>query len=131
MIGANRDVKHNIAAIGDSITQGCQTEFMKYEFWSARISNLLGDDYGFYNCGLGWARASDAALDGNWLERAKSAETVIVAFGTNDIISGKYQSEKGSTATEIDEYLRGVLEKLKDAGCKIIVFNAPPQDYDE
>lgn len=131
MIGANRDIKHNIAAIGDSITQGCQTEFMKYEFWSARISNLLGDDYGFYNCGLGWARASDAALDGNWLERAKSAETVIVAFGTNDIISGKYQSEKGSTATEIDEYLRGVLEKLKDAGCKIIVFNAPPQDYDE
>lgn len=131
MIGAKRDVKHNIAAIGDSITQGCQTEFMKYEFWSARISSLLGSDYGFYNCGLGWSRASDAALKGNWLERAKSAQTVIVAFGTNDIISGKYKSEKGSTAEEIDEYLRDILDELKAAGCKMIVFNAPPQDYSE
>ena len=131
MIGANRKVKHNIAAIGDSITQGCMTEFMKYEFWAARISSLLGDDYGFYNCGLGWARTSDAALDGNWLERAKTAETVIVAFGTNDIISGEYQAEEGNTAEEIDEYLRAVLDVLKNAGCKIIVFNAPPQDYDE
>ncbi len=130
MIGAKRDVKHNIAAIGDSITQGCQTEFMEYEFWAARISSLLGDDYGFYNCGLGWARASDAALKGNWLERAKSAETVIVAFGTNDIISGEYQSESGNTAEEIDGYLRTILDELKDAGCQIIVFNAPPQDYD-
>lgn len=131
MIGAKRGVKHNIAAIGDSITQGCMTEFMKYEFWSARISSLLGDDYGFYNCGLGWARTSDAALNGNWLERAKTAETVIVAFGTNDIISGEYQAQEGNTAKEIDGYLRNVLDVLKDAGCKIIVFNAPPQDYDE
>ena len=131
MIGAKRDVKHNIAAIGDSITQGCQTEFMKYEFWAARISSLLGDDYGFYNCGLGWSRASDAAKDGNWLERAKSAETVIVAFGTNDIISGEYNSETGSTAEEIDTYLRSILDVLKKAGCRIIVFNAPPQDYTE
>lgn len=131
MIGAKREVKHNIAAIGDSITQGCMTEFMKYEFWAARISSLLGDDYGFYNCGLGWARTSDAALNGNWLERAKSAETVIVAFGTNDIISGEYQAEAGNTAEEINEYLKAVLDVLKDAGCKIIVFNAPPQDYDE
>lgn len=126
MIGANRKVKHNIAAIGDSITQGCMTEFMKYEFWAARISSLLGDDYGFYNCGLGWARTSDAAVNGNWLKRAKTAETVIVAFGTNDII---YDESK--SAEKIDGYLRSVLDVLRDAGCKIIVFNAPPQDYDE
>lgn len=131
MIGAKRGVKHNVAAIGDSITQGCMTEFMKYEFWAAGISNLLGEDYGFYNCGLGWARTSDASLNGNWLERAKAAETVIVAFGTNDIISGEYQAEEGNTAEEIDQYLRKVLDVLKEAGCKIIVFNAPPQDYDE
>lgn len=131
MIGAKREVKHNISAIGDSITQGCQTEFMEYEFWAARISSLLGDDYGFYNCGLGWSRSSDAALKGNWLERTKSADTVIVAFGTNDIISGEYNAEKGNTAEEIDEYLRTILNELKDAGCKIIVFNAPPQDYEE
>lgn len=131
MIGAKREVKHNVASIGDSITQGCQTEFMKYEFWAAGISKLLGDDYGFYNCGLGWSRTSDAALNGNWLERAKTAETVIVAFGTNDIISGEYQAEDGNTAEEIDGYLRSVLDVLRDAGCKIIVFNAPPEDYDE
>lgn len=131
MIGAKRDVKHNIAAIGDSITQGCQTEFMKYEFWAARISSLLGNDYGFYNCGLGWSRTSDASLNGNWLVRAKSAETVIVAFGTNDIISGEYNADKGNTADEINTYLRSVLDVLKKAGCRIIVFNAPPQDYNE
>lgn len=129
LIGAKRDVKYRIAAIGDSITQGCQTEFMKYEFWSARISDKLGDDYGFWNCGLGWSRTSDAASDGDWLERTSSADVVIVAFGTNDIVSGEYNGDGGNTAAEIDEYLRSVLNKLKEADCSIIVFNAPPENY--
>ncbi|WP_124100801.1 SGNH/GDSL hydrolase family protein [Ruminococcus sp. Marseille-P6503] len=131
LIGAEREVKCNIAAIGDSITQGCQTEFMAYEFWAAGISQLLGEDYGFWNCGLGWARTSDAAECGNWLARTKTADVVIVAFGTNDIVSGEYGAEEGNTAKEIDAYLRVVLDVLKDAGCQIIVFNAPPEDYGE
>lgn len=131
LIGAKREVKENIVAIGDSITQGCQTEFMKYEFWSSQISQNLGSDYGFWNCGLGWSRTSDAAECGNWLARAKTADTVIVAFGTNDIISGEYGAEDGNTAEEIDAYLRVLLDVFKDAGCKIIVFNAPPQTYNE
>lgn len=131
LIGADREVKSNIAAIGDSITQGCQTEFMAYEFWAAGISQQLGEDYGFWNCGLGWARTSDAAECGNWLARTKTADVVIVAFGTNDIISGEYGAEDGNTAEEIDAYLRVVLDVLTDAGCRIIIFNAPPEDYNE
>lgn len=131
LIGAKRDVKASIAAIGDSITQGCQTEFMKYEYWSARISQNLGSDYSLWNCGLGWSRSSDAAECGNWLARAAQYDTVIVAFGTNDIISGKYGDDKKSTAAEIDGYIRVILEVLKNNGCKVIVFNAPPQTYDE
>lgn len=131
LIGAKRDVKYRIAAIGDSITQGCQTEAMAYEFWSARISQKLGEDYGFWNCGLGWSRTSDAALDGDWLERASTADVVIVAFGTNDIISGEYGGDGGNSASEINSYLRKVLDKLKEKNCSIIVFNAPPEDYRE
>lgn len=131
LIGADRDVKYRIAAIGDSITQGCQTEAMAYEFWSARISQKLGDDYGFWNCGLGWSRTSDAAADGDWLERASSADVVLVAFGTNDIVSGEYGGDGGNTASEIDGYLRTVLDKLKAENCGIVVFNAPPEDYRE
>jgi lysophospholipase L1-like esterase len=131
LIGAKRDVKYRIAAIGDSITQGCQTEAMAYEFWSGRISQKLGSEYSFWNCGLGWARTSDAALDGNWLERVSTADIVIVAFGTNDIISGEYGGDGGNTAEEIDAYLRTILDKLKTSGCSVIVFNAPPEDYRE
>ena len=131
LIGAEREVKYSIAAIGDSITQGCQTEFMKYEFWAAGISQQLGKDCGFWNCGLGWARASDAAECGNWLARTKTADTVIVAFGTNDIVSGKYGADKGDTAEEIDSYLRVLLDVLTDSECKVIVFSAPPQDFNE
>lgn len=131
LIGADREAKYTVAAIGDSITQGCQTEFMKYEYWSAQISQKLGEDYAFWNCGLGWARSSDAATGGNWLERTKNSDIVIVAFGTNDIISGEYGGDGGNTAEEIEEYIRGVIEPLKDGGCSVVVFNAPPQDYDE
>lgn len=101
IIGAKRDVKHTVAAIGDSITQGCQTEQMKYEFWASKISTQLGSDVAFFNCGLGWARASDAASNDNWLSRVSQYDTVIVAFGTNDIVSGKYGGKK-SSAEEID-----------------------------
>ncbi len=129
IIGADRDVKYRVTAIGDSITQGCQTQFMAYEFWAARIAQGLGPDYSFMNCGLGWSRTSDAAKCGDWLERASESDIVVVAFGTNDIVSGEYGGDGANTASEIDAYLRTVLDKLKAKGCQIIVFNAPPEDY--
>lgn len=128
IIGAKRDVKHMVAAIGDSITQGCQTEQMKYEFWASKISTQLGSDVAFFNCGLGWARASDAASNENWLSRVSQYDTVIVAFGTNDIVSGKYGGKK-SSAEEIDEYLDAIVSYLTEKGCDVILFNAPPQDF--
>lgn len=128
IIGAKRDVKHTVAAIGDSITQGCQTELMKYEFWASKISAQLGDDVSFFNCGLGWARASDAAANENWLSRVSQYDTVLVAFGTNDIVSGKYGGKK-STAEEIEEYLDTIVSYLTEKGCNVILFNAPPQDF--
>ena len=131
LIGAKRDTKLNIVAIGDSITQGCQTGFMKYEFWSARISQMLGDDYAFWNCGLGWSRTSDASKCGNWLSRASTGDVVIVAFGTNDINSGEYMGDGGNSAQEIVDYLRVILDELTHKGCKIILFNAPPEDFGE
>lgn len=130
IIGAKRDVKHMVAAIGDSITQGCQTEQMKYEFWASKISTQLGSDVAFFNCGLGWARASDAASNENWLSRVSQYDTVIVAFGTNDIVSGKYGGKK-SSAEEIDEYLDAIVSYLTEKGCDVILFNAPPQDFKE
>ena len=131
LIGCNRDTKLDISAIGDSITQGCQTQFMEYEFWAYKIADLLGEDYSFWNCGLGWSRTSDASLNEYWLERTSSADVVLVAFGTNDIISGEYGGDGGNTAQEIDAYLRTVLDKLKQENCAIIVFNAPPENYKE
>lgn len=131
LIGANRDVKLRISAIGDSITQGCQTDFMAYEFWFGRIAQKLGSDYSLWNCGLGWSRTSDISMCGNWLARAKQSDLVIVAFGTNDIISGEYGGDGGNTPQEIIDYLKIVLDELKSQGCDIILFNAPPEDYDQ
>lgn len=130
LIGAKREnVKTRVTAIGDSITQGCMTEYMKYEFWAAGIAKQLDADCSFWNCGLGWSRSSDLATCGNWLGRALNSDVVIVAFGTNDISSGEYGGDGGNTAQEIDGYVRTILDQLKAAGCKVILFNSPPQDY--
>lgn len=131
LIGAKRDVKYRVTAIGDSITQGCMTDFMAYEFWAARIAKELGSDYAFWNCGLGWARASDCSQKGNWLGRALNSDIMIVAFGTNDIVSGEYGGDGGNNADEVNGYISTILEQSQAAGCKTILFNAPPQDYDE
>lgn len=131
IIGANREVKHTVAAIGDSITQGCQTDFMAYEFWAAQLAAQLGSENSFYNAGLGWSRASDAAECGDWLERTSYADIVLVAFGTNDIGAGKYGKDGKNTAEDIEGYLTTVVTKLKEAGCTVILFNSPPQDYKE
>ncbi|MBO5449358.1 MAG: SGNH/GDSL hydrolase family protein [Ruminococcus sp.] len=132
-IGAKREnVSNRVMAVGDSITQGCQTEFMKYEYWAAQIAKQLGDSSSFWNCGLGWARTSDLSSCNNWLGRSLNCDTAIVAFGTNDIISGEYNGDGGNSAQEIVDYLTVVLDQFKAAGVKnIILFNAPPQNYDE
>jgi lysophospholipase L1-like esterase len=132
-VGAKRaNVTNRVMAIGDSITQGCQTDYMAFEYWAARIAQGLDDTASFWNCGLGWARTSDLSTCGDWLGRAVNCDTAIVAFGTNDIISGEYGGDGGNSAQEIIDYLTPILDQLKAAGVEnIILFNAPPEDYSD
>ncbi|MBQ8012292.1 MAG: SGNH/GDSL hydrolase family protein [Oscillospiraceae bacterium] len=130
LIGAKRDTKLKIAAFGDSITQGCESTEFGNDFWVTEVAETLGEDYSVWNLGIGYSRASDAALCGDWLERAKSADIVTVAFGTNDAVVGQYGAYRPSTADEIDGWLRTIVTELKDAGCQVILFNAPPFDFE-
>lgn len=130
MFGCNREVKKTVAALGDSITQGCQTTSHAYKFWAADIAQDLGSEYSFWNLGLGYSRASDIAQKGNWLERAKNADIVLVEYGTNDIVSGQNIDMGPSSAEQIEGWVDTVVGELKSAGCEVILFNAPPFDYD-
>ena len=87
MVGIKRAVKATVAYLGDSITQGIGVDENDYSFWSAVTSQKLGNDFAYWNLGIGYARCSDAATDGSWLFKAKQAEYVIVCLGTNDIAS--------------------------------------------
>ena len=129
-VGAKRDVKARVTAIGDSITQGCMTDYMTYEFWAARIAKALGPDYAFYNAGLGWARASDCASNGNWLGRALNCDVAMAAFGTNDRGVDAYGSETGDNADDILANIKAILEQFKAVDARTILFNSPPQDYE-
>lgn len=131
LIGTNRNVKKNIICFGDSITQGAQTSAYAQNFWVSEISEQLGSEYAVWNIGCGYARASDAALCGNWLERARSADIVTLAFGTNDLAVGQYGQRNSSSADEIENWLRTLIQELQNAGCHVILFNLPPFDFDE
>ncbi len=125
-IGAKRDVKLRIATFGDSITQGCETTEFANNFWVSRVSQTLGSAYSVWNLGIGSGKASDAATCADWLERAKSADVVTVAFGTNDLLVGAYGASAPSTAAETQAWLRTIVTELTNAGCRVILFNAPP-----
>ncbi len=132
LIGAKReDVTLKICNFGDSITQGCATTDYAQNFWVSEIYENLDTSYSVWNLGLGYSRASDAALCGDWLERAKSADIVTVAFGTNDEYSGAYGADGSSSADEIATWLTTIVTELRDAGCEVILFNAPPFDFRE
>ena len=131
LIGCKRDVQKKIALIGDSITQGCGTPQYGNAFWGANIAKALGTKASLWNLGLGYARASDCALNGDWLARAKHADLVLVAFGTNDMVSGQYGVGKPNAASAIENWLRQITVSLQEAGCEVILLNAPPFDFDE
>lgn len=128
LFGCNRDVSNTIITLGDSITQGCETTDNAFEFWAAEISKALGSDTSLWNLGLGYSRATDAAQGGDWLKRARYADTVIVAFGTNDIITGKYGEVGSTSALRIKDALTSITSVLTDAGCNVILMSSPPFD---
>ncbi len=128
LFGCSREVESRIITIGDSITQGCETTDNACEFWAAEISKILGDGVSLWNLGLGCARATDAVQGGDWLKRARYADTVVVGFGTNDIVLGKYGETGSTSALRIKDALESITAILTDAGCNVIIMSAPPFD---
>lgn len=129
LFGCNREVSNTVITIGDSVTQGAETSQNGCEFWAAEISKALGTDTSLWNLGLGHSRASDAALGGDWLKRARYADTVIVAFGTNDIALGKYGEVGPTSSDRIMDALRSITTVLTDAGCNVILMSSPPFSF--
>ncbi len=130
LIGCRRDVQMKIAMIGDSITQGCGTTQNANAFWVANIAKEVSGSASVWNLGLGYSRASDCVTNGDWLQRAAHADLVLVAFGTNDMIGGQYGVGQPNAGSAIDNWIRKIAGVLQEAGCEVILLNAPPFDYD-
>ncbi len=124
MIGCNRKVKARIGFVGDSITQGCGAGINSYKHWNATLSELIGEKYAYWNLGIGYGRASDAASDGVLMYKAMQNDTVFLCYGVNDINSGK-------DAETIISELDFIIDRLKEIGCKVILQTIPPFDYPE
>lgn len=123
MIGCDRQVKKRIAYLGDSITQGIGTRPNSYLHWNAIFSEKLGPEYSYWNLGLGFGRASDAASDGAWLYKAKQNDIVFVCYGVNDILQGQ-------TEEQIKADLTHIADTLKKEGKKVIMQTIPPFNYE-
>lgn len=124
MVGCDRKVNKKICYLGDSITQGCGTGYNAYEQWNAPLSASLDQDNAYWNLGLGFGRADDAASDGAWLYKAKQNDAVVVCFGVNDIF-------QGFSEEQIRKNLKEIVVKLQTAGCRVLVQTIPPFDYPE
>ena len=122
MVGCDRPVKARVAYIGDSITQGIGTPLNSYAHWNAVLSEMLGEEYSFWNLGLGYGRANDAATDGAWLYKAKQNDVVFVCFGVNDIF--RIPSED-----QIKADLTSIVDALLADGKRVILQTVPPFDY--
>ncbi len=123
MIGCDRKVKSRVAYWGDSITQGCGTAHNSYLHWNAILSEKLGSQYSYWNLGVGFGRASDAASGGAWLYKATQNDIVFVCYGVNDLLQG--QSEE-----QIKADLTYITNTLKKIGKKVILQTIPPFDYE-
>lgn len=124
MVGIRRTAKKKIAFLGDSITQGIGTPVNSYEHWNAVFANLLGNEFAYWNLGIGYGRADDAASDGMWLYKAKQNDIVFLCFGVNDIY-------RGYSAESIKKNLQTTVEKLHAQGVCVIIQTVPPYNYSE
>lgn len=123
MVGVARKVEKKIGFLGDSITEGIGTECGSYDHWNAKIAQMTGEKYSYWNIGIGFARAADAASNGAWLAKAKEMDAVTICLGVNDLGSGY------STA-EIKCNLESVVRILQDNKVRTILFTVPPFDYE-
>ena len=123
MIGCKREVKERVAFWGDSITQGLGTQMNTYTHWNAVAAEKIGTGCSFWNLGIGYGRADDAATNGSWMFKAKQADVIVVCFGVNDIMQGL--SEEC-----IRKDLETIFNQLKKAGKKVLIQTIPPFDYE-
>lgn len=124
MIGCDRNVKSKMAYLGDSITQGIGTEINSYSHWNAILSEKLGEEYSYWNLGIGHGRASDAASDGAWIYKAKQNDIVFVCFGVNDILHGHSENQ-------IKCDLERIVDLLKNCGIKVVLQTIPPFEFNK
>ncbi len=124
MIGCDRRVSQKIGFLGDSITQGIGTGVNSYLHWNSVFAENVGTEYSYWNLGLGFGRADDAAADGAWLFKAKQCDIIFVCCGVNDILQG-YSEDS------IKRNLSTIVNKLHSCGKKIILQTVPPFDYRE
>jgi lysophospholipase L1-like esterase len=117
-----------VTFLGDSITQGLGTAPFAYEFWVARLANALPEGVFVRNLGLGFARAEDAARDGVWLEKAKTAKRVVLCLGTNDLLQRSRRGD-ANLASLVFEDVRKTALLLKAAGVRVFLLSVPPFDW--
>jgi len=122
MIGCDRKVTARVGFLGDSITQGIGTPKGMYTHWNALVSDAIGEAYSYWNLGLGYGRAQDAASDGAWLFKAKQMDAVVLAYGSNDI-------GRGRTLEQMKADFTTIVDRLHAAGVKVFLLSVPPFDW--
>ncbi len=122
MTGVERKVEKRVVFWGDSITQGIGCKENSYRHYNAVCAKALGEKYSFWNIGIGFGRATDAATDGAWAQKAVNCDTAIVCFGVNDI--NKVRDYKKIT----DAYDK-IVKIL--SGKQVIFQCVPPFDYNK
>lgn len=122
MIGCTRQVEKRILFWGDSITQGIGTPKDSYLHYAAQVAETLGEKYAYWDIGIGFARASDAASFGAWGYKAKHTDIAVVCFGVNDL--GKEKNWE-TIALHLDR----IVTELKKANVKVLLQTVPPFDY--
>lgn len=121
MVACGRTVKKRIAFWGDSITQGIGTERGSYDHWAAQAASMLGGEYAFWNLGIGYGRAADAASGGAWMKKARHTDLLCVCFGVNDLLQGRSEEQiKGD--------LRRLAQQMRPY-CEVIFFTVPPFNW--
>lgn len=120
-VGIKDGRRKKIVFLGDSITQGIGTTQDKYGFWAAKFAERLNGKFSVWNIGLGCGRAGDAASDGVWLNKAKTADIVFVCLGVNDIFMHR-------SVSEICGDILKIICLLKKNGCRVFLLSVPPFD---
>lgn len=120
----DRPAKKRIGFIGDSITQGIGSDWNSYRHYAAVAAEILGDEYAYWDLGLGYARGADMASKGVWFERAKQNDIVCICYGVNDMFQGR-------TVEQLKTDLGTIIDELKSAGAKVIIQSISPFDYGE